>query len=254
MPKGILRNANKHADGQSSEAQAQSSDSDSTPVPTASLSPGAPADQHSDNELHSQELDRKRVWENTQANARIGSQANKLIKKLHEQDAEDGKANGDGSLSKITPHLKWDEANLYLTEMQKDSTMKVDEPKTPYQGPSGSNEYYSKDDIDVDGELELEPLDDVPFSLGKSEEEAGLTGFEIAENNRIIIDEEQVRADLARDLENQERERREEEEEESKHSDFEKKRKQHYHHEVDMKLARQLAAEAEAEDDEEDEE
>jgi hypothetical protein len=28
--------------------------------------------------------------------------------------------------------LRWDEANLEITEAQKDSTMKVDEPKTPY--------------------------------------------------------------------------------------------------------------------------
>ncbi|KAF9924198.1 hypothetical protein FBU30_005793 [Linnemannia zychae] len=30
------------------------------------------------------------------------------------------------------PRLKWDEENLTTTEAQKDSTMKVDEPKTPY--------------------------------------------------------------------------------------------------------------------------
>ncbi|KAG0051310.1 hypothetical protein BGZ83_003870 [Gryganskiella cystojenkinii] len=30
------------------------------------------------------------------------------------------------------PRLKWDEENLILTEAQKDSTMKIDEPKTPY--------------------------------------------------------------------------------------------------------------------------
>lgn len=28
--------------------------------------------------------------------------------------------------------LKWDEENLIITEAQKDSTMKIDEPKTPY--------------------------------------------------------------------------------------------------------------------------
>ena len=28
--------------------------------------------------------------------------------------------------------LQWDEANLYLTEQEKNSTMKIDEPKTPY--------------------------------------------------------------------------------------------------------------------------
>jgi protein phosphatase inhibitor 2 len=29
--------------------------------------------------------------------------------------------------------LKWDEANLYLAEQQKTSTMKITEPKTPYE-------------------------------------------------------------------------------------------------------------------------
>ncbi|KZT42987.1 hypothetical protein SISSUDRAFT_979350 [Sistotremastrum suecicum HHB10207 ss-3] len=31
-----------------------------------------------------------------------------------------------------TPHLSWDEENLALTEIQKDSLMKITEPKTPY--------------------------------------------------------------------------------------------------------------------------
>ena len=35
-------------------------------------------------------------------------------------------------LSQDNPRLKWDEANLYLTEQEKSSTMKIDEPKTPY--------------------------------------------------------------------------------------------------------------------------
>ncbi|KAG0303301.1 hypothetical protein BGZ98_006798, partial [Dissophora globulifera] len=30
------------------------------------------------------------------------------------------------------PRLKWDEENLTITEAQKDSTMKIDEPKTPF--------------------------------------------------------------------------------------------------------------------------
>lgn len=37
-----------------------------------------------------------------------------------------------GHKSELWNRLKWDEANLELTEAQKDSTMKVDEPKTPY--------------------------------------------------------------------------------------------------------------------------
>ncbi|KAE8348724.1 hypothetical protein BDV28DRAFT_142877 [Aspergillus coremiiformis] len=31
-----------------------------------------------------------------------------------------------------SPRLKWDEANLYLTEQEKSAKMKIDEPKTPY--------------------------------------------------------------------------------------------------------------------------
>jgi len=31
-----------------------------------------------------------------------------------------------------TQHLQWDEANIALTELQKDSQMKITEPKTPY--------------------------------------------------------------------------------------------------------------------------
>lgn len=39
--------------------------------------------------------------------------------------------------------LHWDEANIMLTESQKDSTMKVNEPKTPYV-------YYDSDSDHVD--------------------------------------------------------------------------------------------------------
>ena len=46
--------------------------------------------------------------------------------------------------------LKWDEANLYLTEQEKNSTMKIDEPKTPY-----AKHYDPADDED-----EVRMLDD----------------------------------------------------------------------------------------------
>ncbi|KAF7115165.1 hypothetical protein CNMCM5793_001399 [Aspergillus hiratsukae] len=32
----------------------------------------------------------------------------------------------------MSPRLKWDEANLYLTEQEKTAKMKIDEPKTPF--------------------------------------------------------------------------------------------------------------------------
>lgn len=37
-----------------------------------------------------------------------------------------------GIYDEAEPRLKWDEANLYLTEQEKTAKMKIDEPKTPY--------------------------------------------------------------------------------------------------------------------------
>ncbi|KAI9369907.1 hypothetical protein BJX61DRAFT_123296 [Aspergillus egyptiacus] len=41
-------------------------------------------------------------------------------------------ASSHGRLDEASPRLKWDEANLYLTEQEKTAKMKIDEPKTPY--------------------------------------------------------------------------------------------------------------------------
>lgn len=47
--------------------------------------------------------------------------------------------------------LKWDEANLYLTEQERTATMKIDEPKTPYAKHYDPAEDPSDDDDDDDG-------------------------------------------------------------------------------------------------------
>ena len=84
--------------------------------------------------------------------------------------------------------LKWDEANLYLTEQERTSTMKINEPKTPY-----AKHYDPAEDPSDDDEVEHDengvpvPVgphgagrpparsgaeDDIPgFSLGEPEEE-----------------------------------------------------------------------------------
>lgn len=50
--------------------------------------------------------------------------------------------------------LRWDEANLELTEAQKDSTMKISEPKTPYV------RYNSETDqvLNMDGKKLASPM------------------------------------------------------------------------------------------------
>ncbi|KAH9978293.1 hypothetical protein BJV74DRAFT_142373 [Russula compacta] len=51
-------------------------------------------------------------------------------------------------------HLQWDEENLALTELQKDSQMKITEPKTPYVR-------YNAELDEVEGDIP-------PFELGRS--------------------------------------------------------------------------------------
>ncbi|KAH9971400.1 hypothetical protein BGW80DRAFT_1322240 [Lactifluus volemus] len=54
----------------------------------------------------------------------------------------------------VTQHLQWDETNLALTELQKDSQMKITEPKTPYVR-------YNAELDEVEGDIPA-------FDLGRS--------------------------------------------------------------------------------------
>lgn len=84
--------------------------------------------------------------------------------------------------------LKWDEVNLYLTEQERTSTMKIDEPKTPYVKQYDPMEDPSDDEYQAEGDQHAEasvegahrvpkaprarPEDDIPgLSLGEPEEE-----------------------------------------------------------------------------------
>ncbi|KAG4306578.1 hypothetical protein PORY_000566 [Pneumocystis oryctolagi] len=63
--------------------------------------------------------------------------------------------------------LKWDEANLYLTEQEKTSTMKITEPKTPYTRQYDPSPNLDEEMIDSDQEF-LNKHNDIPtFSLGE---------------------------------------------------------------------------------------
>lgn len=91
--------------------------------------------------------------------------------------------------------LKWDEANLYLTEQEKSSTMKIDEPKTPYAKRYDPDEDEDEmrtldaDDIYVDeldkakhmssAKMRNAREDEIPgLSLGEPEEAIPDTGLE----------------------------------------------------------------------------
>ncbi|OXG41329.1 hypothetical protein C359_02730 [Cryptococcus neoformans Bt120] len=49
----------------------------------------------------------------------------------------------------VGEHLQWDEANIALAEVQKDSLMKIDEPKTPYVRYDAINDQVLPNDSDV---------------------------------------------------------------------------------------------------------
>ncbi|KAL2120049.1 hypothetical protein VTJ04DRAFT_7010 [Mycothermus thermophilus] len=139
--------------------------------------------------------------------------------------------------------LKWDEANLYLTEQERTSTMKITEPKTPYAKYYDPAEHPS-DDEDDDGK------DDIPnLSLGEPEEELPEHVFAPSSPNRhraVHVDSSGSGHDTDSEdyvgLSPEERE---------KHRKFEEMRKKHY----EMKnVAALLGHPEQLEDDDEDEE
>ncbi|KAK7555528.1 hypothetical protein IWX49DRAFT_56179 [Phyllosticta citricarpa] len=158
-----------------------------------------------------------------------------------------------------SPRLKWDEANLYLTEQQRDSTMKITEPKTPY-----AKQYDPAEDEEEISALNAEELMvdelDKTKPKKKTSKEDEIPGLDLGEpeveqatphtpdgDKRVIVDPDYV--DEGRHGEETPDMTKEELE---KHRQFEQARKKHY----EMKNVKSLLAHHEellADDDEEDE-
>ncbi|KAL0259089.1 hypothetical protein SLS55_006594 [Diplodia seriata] len=152
-----------------------------------------------------------------------------------------------------SPRLKWDEANLYLTEQQRDSTMKITEPKTPYAShydPAEDEEEIAALDanqIVVDELDKTKPKkksskeDDIPgLDLGEPEVENAGAHHSDGEK-RVVVDPDSM-----------DETKREEEppQEQEKHRQFEQARKKHY----EMRNVKNLLGHADdllAEEDEE---
>lgn len=131
--------------------------------------------------------------------------------------------------------LKWDEANLYLTEQEKSATMKIDEPKTPYAkhyDPAEDEDemrIIDADDLMVDeldkaqakspGKVSRAKEDDIPgLSLGEPEEavpENLHDGMDIDGKKKAVHVREEEHVGLSA-------------EELEKHKKFEEMRKKHY--------------------------
>ncbi|KAG0054646.1 hypothetical protein BGZ83_010774 [Gryganskiella cystojenkinii] len=144
------------------------------------------------------------------------------------------------------PRLKWDEENLIITEAQKDSTMKIDEPKTPYI-------HYNHEQDRI-----MEP--DEIFALdGPKKKRAALAHTPpVPSYMKGLPDEDE---DDDEDEEDDDREHNPDEWEDSDEEDitpvpgdqdrFARMRAEHYKMKHDINLAKQLADEDEEEDESE---
>src|SRR5579862_3738059 len=128
-PRSILKNPSQRHTSPELKRQAEQS-----PSPVQITSPtwyGINGDLFSKEMLHN----------NTSANAALG---HPLSSNSHLAPQT------PSTTSSTSPRLKWDEANLYLTEQQKSSTMKINEPKTPYTRRYDPSEDPSDDEGGVD--------------------------------------------------------------------------------------------------------
>jgi protein phosphatase inhibitor 2 len=125
--------------------------------------------------------------------------------------------------------LKWDEANLYLTEQERSSTMKIDEPKTPwarhYDPAEDEEELRMLDagDIMVD-ELDLEKR--AARSARAKEEE--IPGLSLGEPEEAVPEEPESKKAVQVKHPSQQEHVGLSKEEVDKHKKFEEMRKKHY--------------------------
>ncbi|KAI0007357.1 hypothetical protein F4779DRAFT_516350 [Xylariaceae sp. FL0662B] len=119
--------------------------------------------------------------------------------------------------------LKWDEANLYLTEQERTSTMKITEPKTPY-----ARHYEPSDDGEDDEVLDGEPTqrEEIPgLSLGEPEEAVPEVEFAAGrKESKVHVNDDDATSNHDADTEYNGMNA----EEREKHRKFEQLRKKHY--------------------------
>ncbi|KAF7550348.1 hypothetical protein G7Z17_g5770 [Cylindrodendrum hubeiense] len=188
--------------------------------------------------------------------------ANTQINAGHRRSSSGGRPTGSRRPSNTAEYLdsdsnqrlKWDEANLYLTEQERSSTMKITEPKTPYAKHYDPAEDPSDDDEDPmadSGHSRKAPRpgreDDIPgLSLGEPEEAiseaASAPSPARSEKSVHVDDEDSIGHSAEENLAGMSPEELE------KHHKFEQLRKRHY----EMRNVAQLLGHPEEMDEDED--
>ncbi|KAF1991157.1 hypothetical protein K402DRAFT_389354 [Aulographum hederae CBS 113979] len=241
-PKGILKNSDSYRTEHTSPAAA-------APVTT----PPAASSERPD--LNRELSEKEIVMQNTLQNAggHRRSSSNPRGSTSRRQSSTQAAADEN------SPRLKWDEANLYLTEQQRDSTMKITEPKTPYAkqyDPAEDEEEMAAldadsikvDEVDMKKPAKKPTREDIPdLDLGEPEMDAPQASHTPDSEKRVIVDDtvpddEGRHGEEFADMTAEERE---------KHRKFEQMRKKHY----EMKNVKNLLGHPEdLPDEDEDEE
>lgn len=114
---GILKNSHSYQGEAVSPTKSSHHDSSDTAPP-----------------LDRQASDKDMTMQNTIQNAghRRSSSSAARATLARRRSSQSGYSGPNSPTAEENPRLKWDEANLYLTEQEKSSTMKINEPKTPY--------------------------------------------------------------------------------------------------------------------------
>lgn len=183
-------------------------------------------------ELPNREKSEKEIThENTLQNAGPHRRSSSTPRGPNSRRASSTQADAD----KNGPRLQWDEGNLYLTEQQRDSTMKIDEPKTPYAkqyNPAEDEDEIAAidarevvvDELDqVRGKKAAPRDDDIPdIDIGDAEMPPVEHSRTPESERRVMVEPDQdegFHGEAPPDLPAEERE---------KHAKFEQARKRHY--------------------------
>lgn len=125
--------------------------------------------------------------------------------------------------------LKWDEANLYLTEQEKSSTMKIDEPKTPYAkhyDPAEDEEEIRTLDADAD-DIMVDELD-MGSRRGLAPREEEIPGLSLGDPEEMYHEESEGKKAVHVKQPPEPEHVGLSKEEVEKHKKFEEMRKKHY--------------------------
>ncbi|KAJ8099974.1 hypothetical protein POJ06DRAFT_120962 [Lipomyces tetrasporus] len=201
-------------------------------------------------------IDHEVLLRNTRTNAAQHGDHNNLHTRRLSTSSSDAAASMNGQAD-AAARLKWDEANIYLTEQERTATMKITEPKTPYAHSVDLSDLLDEDDFDESDGIVLNGVngnrgrDDVPgLDLGEPEEVVPVPRFSSA---TIVTDGEEGERrisldDTAPGAVDEDDEPHDGEEE--RHRRFEEMRKKHYEMKDALKLAHQLQEQDEDDEDE----